>query len=58
MNCPVTAAPAQNRTLALQLHIEELRAEFANCLDGVERRLIERELRTAEAKLEGRGDAA
>ena len=57
MNHPVTAAPAQNRTLDPQLHIEELRAEFANCLDRAERRLIERELRTAEAKLKGRGDA-
>ena len=53
-----TNAPAQNRTLALQLHIEELRAEFANCLDRAERRLIERELRTAEAELKDRGNAA
>ena len=57
MNRPVTAVPAQNRSLALQLHIEELRAEFANCLDRSERRLIERELRTAEAELKGRGNA-
>lgn len=32
-NRPMTSAPAQNRSLALQLHIEELRAELANCLD-------------------------
>lgn len=56
---PKPASPAPARTsLSLQAHLEELRAEFANCLDRAERRMIERELRAAEAKLEGRGDAA
>ncbi|ACL62425.1 hypothetical protein Mnod_8277 (plasmid) [Methylobacterium nodulans ORS 2060] len=46
----LASAPAAAR-LALQAHVEELRAELASVLCPAERRQIERDLRTARAQL-------
>lgn len=38
-------------TISLKMHLEQLRAELRNAYDAEERRKIEAELATAEAKL-------
>jgi len=51
-NRPALSAPAfASDACTLESHIEELRAELANCLSRRERRQIEAQLRAAYAEL-------